>query len=377
MCMIAYRPAGKAGHMPHDVVQTAMSRHPDGFGIAWRDKSGLHVEKYGPSKRGKAHFRRTVQRVDRAGAEYVAHFRWATHGPKDAEHAHPYEYNDPDPKVGKVLLFHNGIIDIATTPRESDTEVFTRDVLTRLESRWWTNPALVYLVTEAIGYSKLTIMTAKETVNLHPKRGDWDGGVWYSSNHKPSQASKWTPVAKPVMHNDPGKGTTTGASGTDYAPQYHVYMAKGELTQGWWDDAAKTWVERKAPEGMKMGDRGPAPVQLLAAPVSVSAPIKSAKDSAVALGLVAPSVSTTGMGSDACSVVVDPRKMQRWRNGEHVVSALQFIDILGSDREYLMAVVCDDCRTMGDAWVIDGEVYIDIGHADRIMDGDDYEGMGE
>ena len=371
MCMIAYRPAGKAGHMTRSIVDTATQRHPDGFGIAWRAPDGLHVERFAPTKKSRASFKRLTAEVDKAGYEYVAHFRWATHGPKDAAHAHPYEYNDPDPKVGKVLVFHNGVIDIATTPQESDTEVFVRDVLGRLESRWWTNPALVYLVNEAIGWSKFTIMTGGETVNLHAGKGEWDDGVWYSSNHRPTQ--KWTPtkggtVTKPATIT----GTTyTGKSYSDYDPQYHVYMAKGELTQGWWDDKNKTWVERKAPAGMKMGDRGPAPKVLLeggASGTPSGEPArKSAKESAVALGLIAPSAGDlallpeSGKGDSACLL---PENPQRWKNAGHIVSAVRRIDILGYDEEYIMAVVCDTCRTMGDAWVIDGDVYIDMDHLD-------------
>lgn len=213
MCMIVYRPVGKSGrgaNIPSAVIETALRRHPDGFGVAYRADGDLVTERFGP--REAKRFRKALKRIDRQhGGEYVAHFRFATHGPKDAAHAHPYEYTHP--VDGRVLVFHNGVIDIATTPQESDTQVFVRDVLADLPSRWWERPSLLYLVTEAIGYSKLTIMTREATYNLHADRGDWDGGLWYSSSHKPTS----------YTYKGPATGKSTWGSylpGVGYTPSY-------------------------------------------------------------------------------------------------------------------------------------------------------------
>jgi hypothetical protein len=165
-----------------------MTRHPDGFGIAWREGGELRTEKFGPQARDE--FRAALKRVDkRSDIEYVAHFRWATHGPKAESHSHPYEYIDP--VEGRVLVFHNGVIDIATKSNESDTEVFVRDVLAHLPSAWWRNGALRYLVTQSSEWSKLVLMTATETVSLQDKEGTWDGGIWYSSSHKAAQLGNY------------------------------------------------------------------------------------------------------------------------------------------------------------------------------------------
>lgn len=216
MCMIAYRPIGKSGrgsNIPNEVIDTAQSRHPDGFGIAWREDGQLHVQRFGPSERRE--FRDLLKEVDRKKSEYVSHFRFATHGPKDAAHAHPYEYEDPN--EGRVLVFHNGIIDIATLPSESDTEVFVRDVLAQLPSKWWADPALKYLVHEAIGWSKLVIMTPTETVNLQDARGDWDAGIWYSSDHLPY---KWGGKAVGTVKGS-GLELVSSGKGMD---DIHVYQ---------------------------------------------------------------------------------------------------------------------------------------------------------
>lgn len=302
--MIAYRPAkpGKNGaNMPHDVIDLAMNRHPDGFGIAWRerDEAGgmtLRVAKFGPQSR-KA-FRRQLKRVDRAGGEYVAHFRFATHGPKAQSHAHPYEYNDPDPEVGRVLLFHNGVINIYTTPQESDTEAFVRDVLAHLPSRWWRSPALRWLVNEAIGWSKFVIMTATETVNLHERNGEWDGGIWYSSSHK-----GWSYQSKGA--------STVGAT----APSLRSDDA--------WEQEWEKWEQEQR---------------------------KSARASAAIL-----------IPSEAESIRGYATSDYAYRHGGHNLSALKDMDRT-VDGDYEDAVICDSCLTTGDVYWIDGSCYIDMGH---------------
>lgn len=188
MCMIAHRflsKKGKGSNIPNTVIDTALTRHPDGYGVAWRDPEyGLVYEKFGPTER--ADFRALLKEIDSdKSIEYVAHFRYATHGPEDKDHAHPYVYEDPDPAVGRVLVFHNGIIGgVTTKPSESDTEVFVRDWLAKLPSRWWTSAGIRKLVDHMGGWSKLVLMTDTETVNLNHYSGEEDGGLWYSSEHR-------------------------------------------------------------------------------------------------------------------------------------------------------------------------------------------------
>lgn len=199
--MIAIRPAA-GSNIPNAVIDTAMRRHPDGFGVAWRRDGALYAERFGP-KEARA-FRVTLKTLDRQGVEYVAHWRLATHGPTDRDHAHPYEYTDPE--GDRVLVFHNGVIGVNTAKTESDTEVFVQRVLARLPARWWHEPKLRCVVDQSIGYSKLVIMTADETVSLHPNRGQTIGGIWYSSNPKPdvytSRPSTYM-ASKPSVYTPP------------------------------------------------------------------------------------------------------------------------------------------------------------------------------
>lgn len=191
--MIIYRPVkanGRGANVANDVIDNAIRTNPDGFGISHRTPDGIVTERFDPSR--KAEFRAKLRQIDNKGGEYVAHFRFATHGPKDEAHAHPYEYTHEID--GRVLVFHNGIIPIGTKDDESDTEVFVRDVLAFMPSRWWEQDHLLWLVTEAIGWSKLIVMTDEGTYNLQDRRGTWDSGIWYSAPHKPitvTHSSRW------------------------------------------------------------------------------------------------------------------------------------------------------------------------------------------
>lgn len=305
--MIAYRPHTGGGNIPNRVIDAAMYRHSDGFGLMWRDADGLHTNSYAPNAR-KA-FRKALKSLDRSGAEYAAHFRFATSGPKNTIMAHPYTYEDPDPAVGTVAIMHNGVIDIAHDHTiESDTNAFVRLVLTRLPSRWWDNEALVYLVNEAIGYSKLTIMTAHETVNLHEKRGEWDGGLWYSSNHRPVYKAS-TSIPVPYQY-------------------------------GHWDNATQKYI----------------PAETCANPnslVTVTKPTlaPTAVKSAAVLGLI----------EEADEVIRVMDQPTRFRSGGHNLTAIRDIS-LAVDADYEDAVICDECKTVGTVYVIDGDYYVDMSH---------------
>ena len=284
--MIAFRPVapGKRGsNIPTQVIDTAMTRHPDGFGIAWREDGVLWRQKFGPSERKS--FRKAIKRIDhRQDIEYVAHFRWATHGPRAASHSHPYEYYDP--KVGTVLVFHNGIIDIPTISSESDTEVFVRDILAHLPSRWWAQPALRYLVSESISWSRLVIMTADETINLQEADGEWDGGLWYSSSHRPTSVG--------AFYSD--KGTESNWTGTGWRGT--TRSAFGDMED---DDDDDTIIHRV------------------------------------------------------------PAGVYQWMNGGHTLTAIKNIDRL-KDGEFMEALICDECHTVGDAYIVDGRAYVDMAH---------------
>jgi len=302
-----------------------VERHPDGFGVAWRENGELKDAKFGPKDR-KA-FRHYPKRIDqRNDIEYVAHFRWATHGPEDAAHAHPYEYTDP--KEGRVLVFHNGVISIETTPAESDTEVFVRDVLAHLPSAWWRDPAITWMVGQVISWSRLVLMTATETVNLQEDQGEWDGGLWYSSNHRPGMTytGKGWPEAGWESSSMDARYNGTGREVDIYSTGHRITgSAFGEVEL---DGAAlleaKLGYQRPNGRGTRHRDLEPA------------ADLADAN---------LPPISLIG----------------RFQHAGHTLSALADFRF-DVDGEYMDSVVCDTCATMGDTYVIDGTLYFDMTH---------------
>lgn len=184
MCLICHREPNvtkprKTPHLSNAIIEFNSRWNDDGFGIAWRENNTLSQKKFGPAEWGS--FELLLKAIDKDPAiEYVAHFRTATTGPACVELSHPFSYDDP--MVGPVLVFHNGIINIAADSKvESDTSVFVEKVLSRIESCWWRNPAMAYLVGEAVSGSKLLIMTQFETVRLNENRWQKRNGIWFST----------------------------------------------------------------------------------------------------------------------------------------------------------------------------------------------------
>ena len=307
MCMIAYRPTakGRGANIPTEVIDTAIQRHPDGFGVAWREAGQLHTKRFGPAE--KKAFRKTLKRVDRrSDIEYVAHFRMATHGPSASSHAHPFEYQDAH--EGRVLVFHNGIIDIDTATHESDTEVFVRDVLAHLPSRWWVNKAITFLVGQSIGWSRLVIMTAKETVNLQEEDGKWDGGLWYSSNHKRTD----------------------------------TYVYRDGIFAAYDDD----WQLSLTAAEKAMRHTG-----LVGVRSTLAIPAKTGEDAYLSDRLV--------------------DRPYQYTSGGHTLTAVKDIN-RATDGDWPESVMCDVCYTFGDVYIIDGNTYIEMSHrVDADADEDD------
>lgn len=216
MCLIAMREAGSGANIPNKVIDYNMRKNPDGFGIAWREKGKLLFEKFGP-KETKA-FRKLLKKVDaKKGTEFVAHWRFATHGPVCKDMSHPFQYES---NGEQTLVFHNGIINNSPPKDESDTSYFVKTVLSGLVPLWWKNPAYTELVEKYIGWSRLVIMTPNETFRM--VENDWkqQGGIFYSIDPLPYS-------------------TTPVSAGRNYTPPALLTSGKGYSAA----DAWKTWED--------------------------------------------------------------------------------------------------------------------------------------
>jgi hypothetical protein len=190
LCLIAHRDT-IGPRIPNEVINYNRSFNPDGFGIAWRDpEAGLKFEKFAPTEFEA--FRVKLKDIDKTDMEYAAHWRRATHGPACLKLSHPFVYDDA--KVGDTLVFHNGIINIATEKHESDTSAFVERVLASLPVRWWADAAIRFLVESSIGWSRILLMTKDETVRINSKDWEKHQGMWYSVSPLPSKKYQYKKV---------------------------------------------------------------------------------------------------------------------------------------------------------------------------------------
>lgn len=238
MCLIIHRPAG-GSHLPSDVIPYNANINPDGFGLAWRDNAGLRHEKFGPNKAEREKFLSMLSSLDASGMEYVAHFRKATHGAACTALAHPFLYTDR--KAGNVLVFHNGIIPIKPKHGESDTSAFVYSVLAKLTPRWWGIAHLKFLVEQSVGWSRLLVMTAKETVRLN--EDDWHSydGIWYSTSPFPPFRGGGKKKCKAdskgsVVYMGSGKGYESASADRYTLSDVDAVMRPAIKTMGggWW-----------------------------------------------------------------------------------------------------------------------------------------------
>ena len=115
----------------------------------------------------------------------IAHFRYATHGLKDAGNTHPFTLCSDYDEMRKVedsvssVLIHNGII--SNVPRHdvaSDTMVFTR-IISRLDR---SDPVLNEYINSIASGSKVLILHSNGAVETFGSEWIKDNGVFYSNN---------------------------------------------------------------------------------------------------------------------------------------------------------------------------------------------------
>ena len=223
MCLAWMRPAGAAA-IPQSYLDSAVSKNPDGFGFAYTDGGLLRVERFLPG--GRKAFVARYREVEKRGDTVIGHARLATHGSRTLANTHPYVYTDP---AGfEVAVAHNGIIRIKASGDESDTAMFVRLVLAHLPSRWWKQPALMYLVSEALGYgNKLVMLTAEgESVIVNADAGVERSGTWYSNAYSLPYAApgkrpvgSWFPSPRAATRRTAKRGRREATDASEAAVQ--------------------------------------------------------------------------------------------------------------------------------------------------------------
>lgn len=127
----------------------------------------------------------------------LIHFRWATHGARDAEMCHPFSVTD------EIAMIHNGILNISTDDdkTKSDTWHYVEYILKPLAERdrdFYSDNSIKFMGESAISGSKFCFLRADGDWEIwNSDDGHWHGDAWYSNRSyaKSIGFTKW-PKAK-------------------------------------------------------------------------------------------------------------------------------------------------------------------------------------
>lgn len=198
MCLAIFSPKGV--QVSKDSLDKGFDNNPHGAGFAYAKGDKLHLHK------GFFKFDEFWEAYEPfANQAAVIHFRWATHGNTDDKNCHPFEICE-----GQFAVVHNGVIDIdrSNDKQMSDTFHFSDLVLTPvLQKMEFDNPAVKYLIEEAIGsFNKLVLLRKDgKHVIYNEKKGEWHKGAWFSNGGY-----------KTYTHRSKNSATTTTYYGKEY-----------------------------------------------------------------------------------------------------------------------------------------------------------------
>lgn len=178
MCIIAYKPAGKA--ITKKTFRTCFENNPDGAGFMLPCEEKVLIRKgYFTFDAFWGAWEKTLK-VHGDGLPVVFHFRIATAGLVDKTNCHPH-------RIKQDLAFvHNGILSCVEVPkksRKSDTILYRDMYLRDLCSHDVGEDSLFQLIGDHIGlYNKFVFMNgAGDVAFANEACGVWDNGVWYSN----------------------------------------------------------------------------------------------------------------------------------------------------------------------------------------------------
>lgn len=176
MCLLLAVPAGSTVDPAR--LHSAALANPHGFGWALVSDSGLLVSR-------SLDIDEAVDTYCEALASHsgpsLFHLRYATHGSRDLHNVHPFELGTE----GSAVLAHNGVLDIATRGRDSDTRAYAQTLdPSRLSEGSYLRTIQNYAVSQ---YSRFVILRGDvdpldQLLIFNEGSGHWDQGVWWS-NH--------------------------------------------------------------------------------------------------------------------------------------------------------------------------------------------------
>lgn len=168
MCLAIYKPENIS--IPYDYLENGFNENPHGAGFAYYNGT-LNVK--------KGYFKFDDFMSDYLKCEKyksIIHFRWATSGKKDIDNCHPFTFSN-------YAVIHNGVLNHRSTETESDTNCFTKDILSSVIKRYGLTKKVKKILSKHIGESnKMVILSKYGDVHFLNKHcGHWLNNVWYSN----------------------------------------------------------------------------------------------------------------------------------------------------------------------------------------------------
>lgn len=176
MCLLINQKK-KAKTLKPGLLKRSYDNNNDGAGFAYANNNKLVVKKYRDFETFNDAYQR-LHRKHKATSAFLLHFRIGTHGSSNGTtNVHPFFVNE------NLVFAHNGVIsNVRDDKKLSDTQVFNNDVLKHIKGTWIQDDAILYLIGQSIGHSKLVFLDNNgdfKIVNKH--LGHWVGKTWFSN----------------------------------------------------------------------------------------------------------------------------------------------------------------------------------------------------
>jgi len=177
MCIII---VNKQSTLSKETLHECWNRNPEGSGLLWTENNKLMTYK---TLTAFSNFYDKYKEIRKQEGVIILHSRIATEGKVDRINCHPFLVNE------NLGFCHNGIIDTGYETKDcSDTYTFNEVVLKELQVDFLQNPAIMMMLAEYIGKSKLALLNNEGKFwIINEKLGHWDEeGNWYSNDsYKP------------------------------------------------------------------------------------------------------------------------------------------------------------------------------------------------
>jgi len=203
MCIIVYKPNNTP--MPdYNILMNCFDSNPDGAGYMYQDYNSKKVI----INKGFMNFDSFItaieslsNNIDITASNLVIHFRYATQGSINPANCHPFPITAKVKQLrqsnitANTAIVHNGVIPFCSNYNSknklSDTQIFIRDYLSKMNNNTLFNPAVLALIEESTN-SKFVIMDSNRIELI----GNFieDQGIYYSNDTY--KLSRWYKTLK-------------------------------------------------------------------------------------------------------------------------------------------------------------------------------------